>query len=78
MHEQANIKDIFNPRPVALWRVTHSVWEGRIAPPPVIFQTTGPISKVQTPFDSPVHALSKQGVKFDLEVTDGDGVTGRS
>ena len=33
-------------------------------------QTTGPISKIQAPFDSPVPELSKHGVKFDLEVTD--------
>ena len=37
---------------------------------PVICQTTGPISKIQTPFDSPVRELSKHGVKFDLDVTD--------
>ena len=47
-----------NPRPVGVWRVTHSVggggcggWGGRTVPP-VISQTTGPISKIQTPFDS--------------------------
>ena len=43
--------------------------------PPVISQTTGPISKTQTPFDSPLRELSKHGVEYDLEVTD-DG-TGR-
>ena len=43
--------------------------------PPVISQTTGPISKIQTPFDSTVRELSKHGVKFDLEVT--DDVTGQ-
>ena len=47
---------------------------GRIGPP-VISQTTGPISKNQTPFDSPVRELSKHGVKYDLEVT--DDVTGQ-
>ena len=48
---------------------------GRIGPPSVISQTTGPIFKIQTPFDSPVHELSKHGVKFDLEVT--DDITGQ-
>ena len=38
--------------------------------PPIISQSTGPISKIQTPFDSPVRDISKQGVKFDLYVTD--------
>ena len=51
-----------NPRPVGLWRVTLSVERAS----PVISQTTGPISKIQTPFDSPVRELSKYGVKFDL------------
>ena len=37
---------------------------------PVISQTTGPISKIQTPFDSPVREISKQCAKFDLKVTD--------
>ena len=64
----------FNPRPVGVWRVTHSVGGGggRI---PVISQTTGPISKIQMTFDSPVRELSQHGVKFDLEIT--DDVTGR-
>ena len=43
--------------------------------PPVISQTAGPISKIQTPFDSPEREISKHDVKFDLEVT-GD-VTGQ-
>ena len=43
--------------------------------PPEISQTTGPISKFQTPFDSPVRELPVQGKKFDLEVT--DDVTGQ-
>ena len=34
----------------------------------MISQTTGLISKIQT-FVSPVHELSKHGVKFNLEVT---------
>ena len=43
--------------------------------PPEISQTTGPISKFQMPFDSPVRELPVQGQKFDLEVT--DDVTGQ-
>ena len=39
--------------------------------PPEISQTTGPISKFQTPFDSPVRELPEQGKKFDVEVTEG-------
>ena len=42
----------------------------RTPPPPGISQTTGPISKIQTLFDSPVREISKPDVKFDLEVTD--------
>ena len=34
---------------------------------PVISQTTGPIAKIQTPFDSPARELSEQGIKLDLE-----------
>ena len=41
----------------------------------MISQTDGPISKIQTLFDSPVRELSKHGVKFDLELT--DDVTGQ-
>ena len=36
----------------------------------MISRTTGPISKIQTPFDRPLRELSEQGVNFDLEVTD--------
>ena len=61
--------------PFGLWRVTHSVGGGGAFQPPVISQTTGPISKIQTPFDSPVRDLSKPALKFDLEVT--DDVTGQ-
>ena len=43
--------------------------------PPEISQTTGPISKFQTPFDSPVRELPVQCQKFDLDVT--DDVTGQ-
>ena len=43
--------------------------------PPEISQTTGPISKFQTPFDSPVRELPVQGQTFDPEVT--DDVTGQ-
>ena len=38
--------------------------------PPVISQTTGPISKIQLPFDIPVRELSEDGVKYDPDVTD--------
>ena len=38
--------------------------------PPEISQTTGPISKFQTPFDSPVRELPVQGQPFELEFTD--------
>ena len=58
-----------NPRPVGLWRVTHSVCGGgggRIAPPPVISQTAWPICKVQTPFDSPVHTWPFQIMVWNL------------
>ena len=41
----------------------------------MISQTTGPISKIQTPFNSPERELSKHGLKFDLDVT--DDVTGQ-
>ena len=46
-----------------------------IPPPPKISQTTGPISKFQTPFDSPVRELPVQCQKFHSEVT--DDVTGQ-
>ena len=48
---------------------------GYSPPPPEISQTTGTISKFQTPFDSPVRELPVQGQIFDLEVT--DDVTGQ-
>ena len=38
-------------------------------------QTTGPISKIQTLFDSPERELCKHDVKFDLEVI--EDVTGQ-
>ena len=41
----------------------------------MIFQSTGPISKIKIPFDSPVCELSKHGTKFNLEGT--DDVTGQ-
>ena len=48
-----------------------SCWGGGPkAPPPEISQTTGPIFKFQTPFDSPVSELPVQGQIFDLDVTD--------
>ena len=36
----------------------------------MISQTTGPIPKIQTFFDSSLRELFKHGLKFDLEVTD--------
>ena len=36
----------------------------------MISQTTRPISKSKTPFDSPVREPSKNGAKIDLDVTD--------
>ena len=52
-----------------------SCWGGAQRAPPEISQTTGPISKFQTPFDSPVRELPVQGQIFDPEVT--DDVTGQ-
>ena len=60
-----------NPRPAGVWLVTRPAG----APPPEISQTTGPISKFQTPFDSPVRELPVQGQNFDPGVT--DDVTGQ-
>ena len=57
---------VINPRPAGVWLVTR---------PAGISQTTGPISKFQTPFDSPVRELPVQGQIFDPEVT--DDVTGQ-
>ena len=48
---------------------------GYSPPPPEISQTTGTISKFQTPFDSPGRELSEQRKTFDFEVT--DDVTGQ-
>ena len=48
---------------------------GAKGPPPEISQTTGPISKFQTPFDSPVRELPVKGKKINPEVT--DDVTGQ-
>ena len=67
-----------NPRPAGVWLVTRPAGEGggpKAPPPPEISQTTGPISKFQTPFDSLVRELPEQGQKFDREVT--DDVTGQ-
>ena len=36
--------------------------------PSVVSNTTGPISKIQTPFDSSERELSEQDMKFDLDV----------
>ena len=65
-----------NPRPAGVWLVTRPAGGGGGAKgPPEISQTTGPIFKFQTPFDSPVRELPVQGQKLDLEVT--DDVTGQ-
>ena len=64
-----------NPRPAGVWLVTHPAGGGGAKGPPEISQTTVPISKFQTPFDSPVRELPVQGKKFDPEVT--DDVTGQ-
>ena len=68
--------DSFSPRPAGVWLVTRPAGGGGAkGPRPEISQTTGPISKFQTPFDSPVRELPVQGQKFDPEVT--DDVTGQ-
>ena len=67
--------DAFNPCPAGVWLVTRPAGGGGGAKgPPEISQTTGPIYKIQTPFDSPVRELPVQGQTFDTEVT--DDVTG--
>ena len=66
---------IFNPRPAGVWLVTRPAGGGGAKAPPEISQTTGPISKFQTPFDSPVCELPVKGQKFNPEVT--DDVTGQ-
>ena len=72
-----NYNPNINPRPAGVWIVTRPAGGGGgpKPPPPEISQTTGPISKFQTPFDSPVRELSVQGQTFDPEVT--DDVTGQ-
>ena len=66
---------IISPRPTGVWLVTRPAGGGGCKGAPEISQTTGPISKFQTPFDSPVRELPVQGKKFDPEVT--DDVTGQ-
>ena len=73
-HKYELVKTKFNPRPAGVWLVTRPAG-GAQRPPPEISQTTGPISKFQTSFDSPVRELPVQGQKFDPEVT--DDVTGQ-
>ena len=64
------------PHCAGVWFVTRPYyWGGGQSPPPEISQTTGPISKFQTSFDSAVRELPVQGQKFDPEVT--DDVTGQ-
>ena len=58
-----------------VWLVTRPAGGGGGKGPPEISKTSGPISKFQTPFDSPVRELTEQCQKFDLEVT--DDVTGQ-
>ena len=67
-----------NPRPAGVWLVTRPAGGGGKGPPPEISQITGPISKFQTPFDSPVRELPVQGQKFDPEVTDDVHRSGQS
>ena len=69
------IPTTFNPRPAGVWLVTRPAGGGAQRAPPEISQTTGPISKFQTLFDSPVRELPVQGQIFDPEVT--DDVTGQ-
>ena len=64
-----------SPRPAGVWIVTRPAGGVGAKGPPDISQTTGPISKFQTPFDSPVRELPVQGQKFVPEVT--DDVTGQ-
>ena len=58
-----------NPLPVGFWRVTLPVGEGGVLPSRVS-QTTGPTSKIHTPFDSLLRDLFKRGIHIDLEVID--------
>ena len=61
-----------------VWLVTRPARKGGggCKGPPEISQTTAPISKFQTPFDSPIRELPVQSQKCDLEVT--DDVTGQA
>ena len=70
VHSQLGLKHDYNPRPAGVWIVTRPAGGGGQRAPPEISQTTGPISKFQTQFDSPVRELPVQGKKFDREVTD--------
>ena len=70
-HSESNKALLYiNPRPAGVWIVTRPAGGGG-----GISQTTGPISKFQAPFDSPVRELPVQGQTFDPEVT--DDVTGQ-
>ena len=63
---------MMNKYPSPRWGLVSntSCWGGGGAKgPPEISQTTGPISKFQTPFDSPVRELPVQCQKFDPDVT---------
>ena len=75
LHQQNVTFSLVNPRPAGVWLVTRPAGGGPKGPPPEISQTTGLISKFQTPFDSPVRELPVKGQIFDPEVT--DDVTGQ-
>ena len=75
LQDDTAAKRALNPRPAGVWIVTRPAGGGGAKAPPEISQTTGPMSKFQTPFNSPVRELPVQGQKFDPEVT--DDVTGQ-
>ena len=81
MYNQLFISMTFcdDPRPVGVCRVTRPVGGGGGADsaPPEISQTTGPISKIQTPLDSAGHELTDQGRKFKFDLKVIDDVTGQ-
>ena len=66
----------FNPRPAGVWLVIRPAGGGGAkGPTPEIYQTTGPISKFQTAFNSSVRDLPEQGKTNYPENT--DDVTGQ-
>ena len=69
-----------NPRPAGVWLVTRPAGGGGAQrAPPEISQTTGPISKFQTPFDSPVQspAVATQHPRWSLFSVSISAVGGR-